>query len=161
MKLSRKGWNNIIIIGVLLFVAIIQLQSLPKERMAGHEPQAANTAGLVRLLPPDAQVTRLALPNVAFTQSAGQWQSEPVIAGDPSAIVANWQDVAGTKIDSETFAQLNDKLASPRSVEVWLENHEEPYRLTVYQLPQFWLLQNWQGEWLAITVEASYLFPEI
>lgn len=161
MKLSRKGWNNIIIIGVLLFLAMIQLPELIQQRMMQATPAEQASAGLVRLLPADGSIEKLVLPNIIFSRHQQDWLSEPVIAGDPSAIVANWQDVAGTKIDSETLAQLNDKLASPRSVEVWLDNHEEPYRLTVYQLPQFWLLQNWQGEWLAITVEASYLFPEI
>ncbi|WP_249199152.1 hypothetical protein [Photobacterium sp. GJ3] len=106
-------------------------------------------------------MTRLALPNVAFTQSAGQWQAEPVMNGDPAVLVSHWAELAGTQVDSGTFNQLSEQLTAPRSVEVWLADHEEPYRLTVYQLPQFWLLQNWQGDWLAVTVAPDYLFPSL
>ncbi|KDM90666.1 hypothetical protein [Photobacterium galatheae] len=160
MKLTRRGWNNFIIIGVLFFVAIIQLPELLKQRLLPETSSTTqSTAGLVRLLPPEARIAKLVLPDVIFSQQAGNWQSEPAINGDPTVIVSHWSGIAGTKVDADTFARLNDKLTTPRSVEVWLVDQAEPYRLTVYQLPQFWLLQNWAGEWLAITVEPGYLFP--
>ncbi|WP_330961388.1 hypothetical protein [Photobacterium sp. 53610] len=160
MKLTRRGWNNLVIIGVLLFVAIIQLPELLRQRMI-PEPSVTtqDTAGLVRLLPSESRIEKLVLPDVIFSQQAGVWQSEPAISDDPAVIVSHWSGIAGTKVDADTYARLSDKLTVPRSVEVWLTDQAEPYRLTVYQLPQFWLLQNWAGEWLAITVEPGYLFP--
>jgi hypothetical protein len=58
----------------------------------------------------------------------------------------------------ETHLQMG--LVDVLSVEVWFEKEEEPQRITVYQAPNFWMMQNWQGEWIAVSAEKSYLFKQ-
>ncbi|WP_198160135.1 hypothetical protein [Photobacterium sp. J15] len=158
IKLSRRGWNNVIIIAVILFIAVVQFPELIRQRQAPVE-QAESDTSLQSLLPEPAQITKLYLPHHTFTLQESLWVAEPAINVSPKVVVDNWQSISGTVVGDEMMAQLKSQLGTPRTVEIWLQSLEEPVRVTVYQLPQFWLLQSWQGAWLAISVEESYLFP--
>ncbi|MGF1713506.1 hypothetical protein [Photobacterium chitinilyticum] len=160
IKLSRRGWNNVIIIAVVLFIAVIQFPDLIRERFATDDIHSSSNVQF--LLPEQAVVSRLVLPQHVFTPQdlqGGSWTAEPQIEGAPQTFVEHWQSLAGTIVDDGMISQLKPQLSSPRTVEVWLQSADEPVRVTVYQLPQFWLLRSWQGTWLAISVDESYLFP--
>ncbi|WP_245823664.1 hypothetical protein [Photobacterium proteolyticum] len=157
IKLSRRGWNNVIIISVVLFIAAIQFPELIRARF---EPEATQASPEVQaLLPEQAVISRLVLHQHVFTAEDGRWTAKPLVEGAPQTIVEHWQSITGTLVDDGTMAQLKPQLNAPETVEVWLHSADEPVRVTVYQLPQFWLLKNWQGNWLAISVDESYLFP--
>jgi len=157
MKLSRRGWNNVIIVAVVIFIAMIQLPDLIKARLA---PSSSSSPSVLQsLLPESAIISRLVLPDHVLTPQDGEWTSEPEVSTSPQKIVEHWQTISGTFVDDEMMAKLKPQLNDPRTVEVWLQSAEEPVRVTVYQQPQFWLLSSWQGVWLAISVEESYLFP--
>ncbi len=160
IKLSRRGWNNVIIIAVVLFIAVIQFPDLIRARFATDDTLSSSDVQF--LLPEQAVVSRLILPQHVFTPQDpqdGSWIAEPQIEGAPQTFVEHWQSLAGTIVDDDMISQLKPQLSSPRTVEVWLQSADEPVRVTVYQLPQFWLLRSWQGTWLAISVDESYLFP--
>lgn len=161
MKLSRRGWNNVIIAAVVGFIAMVQLPELIKERFSNASSSSSTTpsAALRRLLPEQAVITQLVLPDYQLMLQGGQWAAEPSMQSDLPAVVNRWQAIAGTAVDNETITQLKPQLAAPRTVEIWLTMTEEPVRVTVYYLPQFWLLQGWEGRWLAISVDETYLFP--
>ena len=156
-KLSRRGWNNVIIVAVVLFIAVIQIPELIKARH-GPAPSPASP-GMQALLPEQAVISRLVLPRHELELQGGEWIATPGMAADPQAIVKHWQSISGTAVDEPMMVKLKPQLGGPRTVEVWLESAQEPVRVTVYQLPQFWLLRSWQGTWLAVSVEESYLFP--
>lgn len=159
MRLSRRGWNNVIIIGVVCFIAVIRLPELLQQRFATNQPEPMVASGLTRLLPEDTPMTRLSLPQVALRQSELGWLAEPPVSLPAATLAAHWQRLEGTPVNRDMMAQLQPTLQAPRTAEIWLASHEEPVRVTIYQLPQFWLLQNWQGEWLAVSVDEAYLFP--
>ncbi|GAB3529115.1 hypothetical protein [Photobacterium alginatilyticum] len=157
IKLSRRGWNNVIIISVVLFIAAIQFPELIRARL---EPEATQASPEVQaLLPEQAVISQLVLPQHVFTTQDGRWIVDPHIVQQPETVIEHWQSITGTLVDDDTMAQLKPQLNAPETVEVWLHSADEPVRVTVYQLPQFWLLKNWQGNWLAISVDESYLFP--
>lgn len=163
MKLSRRGWNNVIIVVVVGFIAIVQLPELIKERLSGVSSSSTTSSSspdLQRLLPEQAVISRLVLPQYQIILQDGQWGATPPMQSNVLAVVQRWQRIAGTAVDKDTMAQLKPQLTTPRTVEIWLAMAEEPIRVTVYQLPQFWLLQGWQGRWLAISVDDAYLFPD-
>ncbi len=59
----------------------------------------------------------------------------------------------------QTYTDLASQLTTPHTIEVWYQaSAEEPQRITYYQLPEFWLLKNWNDQWLAVSIEESYLF---
>ncbi|MGF1680918.1 hypothetical protein [Photobacterium minamisatsumaniensis] len=161
MRLSRRGWNNVIIIGVVCFIAIIQLPELLKARISGSEPSVDTVydANLTRLLPIDVEVVKLQLPTVTLERQLSGWVAEPAIGVDIPELVSHWRTLAGTPVTAEMMEQLAPQLILPLKIDVWLEQQSEPAQVTIYQLPKFWLLQNWQGEWLAVSVDKAYLFP--
>ncbi|MFC1502930.1 hypothetical protein ACFL53_01060 [Pseudomonadota bacterium] len=163
MKLSRRGWNNVIIVAVIGFIAMVKLPELIKERLSSASSSSTTSSpspALQRLLPEQAVITQLVLPHYQLMLQGGQWVAEPSMQSNLPAVVNRWQTIAGTAVDKETMTQLKPQLTAPRTVEIWLMMTEEPVRVTVYQLPQFWLLQGWQGRWLAISVDDTYLFPD-
>ncbi len=75
-----------------------------------------------------------------------------------SQLIERWFTLEGTLLNDDSVKALKEKLPAPSSVEVWLEDQEEPQRITIYQAPSFWMMQNWQGEWIAVSAEEGYLF---
>ncbi|WP_318514052.1 hypothetical protein [Photobacterium leiognathi] len=165
MRLTRRGWNNIIIIGVLCFIAIIKLPDLLRERFAPKEvvtqvvtEQASQIPNTVFVLSPDFFIQRVVFPHFTLKQSNGQWQSSSNLSISASELVQRWQHLQGTVVDEATISKLSLQLPPPQTVEVWGKQQAEPIRLTVYALPKFWLFNNGQ-HWVAVSVAADYLFP--
>ncbi|MGF1874215.1 hypothetical protein L4D77_02645 [Photobacterium frigidiphilum] len=162
MRLSRRGWNNVIIVAVVIFIAMIQLPDLIKARLASSDeasPAEVASPILHSLLPAKATISQLVLPHHQIMKKEGIWVSVPSINTEPQVWVDHWQSIAGTPVNDDMMVKLKSQLTSPRTVEIWLQAAEEPIRVTVYQQPQFWLLKSWQGSWIAISVEEAYLFP--
>ncbi|WP_051415982.1 hypothetical protein [Salinivibrio socompensis] len=67
--------------------------------------------------------------------------------------------MTGTHVDEATLQSLRPQLATPRTLELTRSPDQEPIRITYYQQPQYWLMQNEQGQWLAVSVDRRYLFP--
>nr|WP_086937819.1 hypothetical protein [Thaumasiovibrio occultus] len=156
MKLSRRGWNNVLMIGSLLCIAAVQLPELIKQRL-GVEAQSVTT----ELLPFAATIERIAMPEMVLSQQQGEWQTDRPIPIDASVLAARWGELSGTLVSGEVIEQLRPQMISPLTVEVSIAEREEPYRITAYSLPSFWLMQNWQSQWIAITVDGHYLFPNL
>ncbi|MGR5128431.1 hypothetical protein [Photobacterium swingsii] len=155
MKLSRRGWNNVIIFAVIIFIAVIQLPTLIKQKYGTASPPVT----LSTLLPAHAVIDQLILPEQHYIRQGDDWH---ITGGEQTAhvdVVSHWATLAGTPVDEAMMTKLQPQLTQPRTVEIWLQAYEEPVRVTVYQLPQFWLLKNWQAQWLAVSVEPTYLFP--
>ncbi|MGR5140707.1 hypothetical protein ACQKPX_03415 [Photobacterium sp. DNB23_23_1] len=160
MRLSRRGWNNVMIIAVICFIAVVQLPELVKQRF-GQEGLAREGSGMAMLLPFESTIEQLHLPQTSLQREGGEWVARPRVALPAAQLISHWQALTGTAISNEVVGKLKSTLPPPSSVEIWLAGQEEPVRVTVYQQPQYWLLQNWQGEWLAVSVEAAYLFPPV
>ena len=162
MRLSRRGWNNVIIIAVICFIAVVQLPELVKQRFSGEEEvQVQAQAGMTALLPAQSAIKQLHLPLTSLNLEDNSWRAQPRVTLPADQLVDHWQFLAGTAVSDEMVGKLKPTLPPPSSVEIWLANEEEPIRVTVYQQPQFWLMNNWQGEWLAVSVEEAYLFPPV
>ena len=160
MRLSRRGWNNVIIIAVICFIAVVQLPEIVKQRF-GNESLPPAVSDMATLLPAESMIEQLHLPQTSLNRQDTGWLASPEVALPAEQLVGHWQALSGTAVSNEMVDKLKPTLPPPNSVEVWLVGQEEPVRVTVYQQPQFWLLQNWQGEWLAVSVEEAYLFPPV
>lgn len=150
----RRRWNNILILSVVAFMAVLNLPSVIKTYLV-EEP----ISRYPYLLDPNSDVQALHFNQWSLEQNQGRWRSSLPTEVAPKVLVERWRDLVGTNVDSETYNGLKPLLNNPKTVEVWYEDQEEPQRITYYQAPQFWLLKNWQGEWIAISVEKDFLFP--
>ena len=157
MRYRGRKWNNILMLCVVAFIGVLNLPAIIKTYLIEPEESA-----YPYLLSPSLDLQSMHFPSFSIEQSNNQWQISPSSIRLPigaNELISRWKSVVGTEIDEETYQTLGDKLGQPQTVEVWYQDQEEPHRITYYQLPDFWLLKNWQGKWIAISVAEEYLSP--
>jgi hypothetical protein len=153
MKLSRRGWNNLLIFALILFMVVLNLPNVLKSRLQEQQ------SGYPYLLNPDAQVEQLHFAQWSLERQGETWSINQVSPVAADELAARWIDLVGTEVDDDTFSQLRSSLPSASTIEVWYREQEEPQRVTYYRMSKFWLLKNWQDKWIAVSVEDDYLFP--
>lgn len=165
MRYRGRRWNNILMLSVIAFIGVLNLPTIIKTYLLEPEAEVTSESGFPYLLNPSDQITAMHFSQWSIVLKDGEWQyqsqGQPLELTEPSAqtLSQRWQQLVGTEVDNETYQSLSASLTSPQTIEVWYQNQEEPQRITYYQLPDFWLLKNWQGKWLAVSVEAEYLVP--
>ena len=152
---QRRRWNNRLILGVLVFMVLLNLPTLIKTYLL----EAPTESEYPYLLAPQKQLKAIYTSHWSLTHEEKDWVLSVPSPVKAQELAVRWQSLTGTQVPDENYQSLKSRLTSPSSIEVWYEDQEEPDRITFYQLPQFWLLQNWQGDWIAVTVDKSYLFP--
>lgn len=165
MRYRGRRWNNILMLSVIAFIGVLNLPTIIKTYLLEPEPEVVAESGFPYLLNPSDQLTAMHFSkwSLVLTGEGWEYQSQGNVQkwSQPSAqeLSQRWQQLVGTEVDAQTYQSLSASLTSPQTIEVWYQNQEEPQRITYYQLPDFWLLNNWQGKWLAVSVETEYLLP--
>ncbi len=154
MRLSRRGWNNVLMVGVILFMIILNLPTIIKENFLSQDETQYPA-----LFEPGYTVQKMHFARWSLTHNEQGWQSDRTLSVSPLEAMQHWKSLNGTPVDENTFKQLKPQLTTPSTLEVWYVDKEEPQRITFYQMPRFWLMQNWQQQWIAVSVEREYLFP--
>ncbi|NAW92315.1 MULTISPECIES: hypothetical protein [unclassified Vibrio] len=154
MRINRRRWNNILILAVIAFIAILNLPTVIKTYLI--EPPASPYSYVIN---PNAQLQALHFTDWSLELNQNRWRSSKAISVAPEILAQRWQSLVGTEVDDATYESLASLLRNPQTVEVWYQDREEPQRITYYQTPQFWLLKNWQEKWVALSVEEAFLFP--
>ena len=152
----RRRWNNILIIGVIAFIALLNLPSVIKTYLIDDSESSIPST---LLLNPNASLKAIYFSDWSLEKVNGQWLASRKISIEAEELVSRWSALVGTPVDETTFEELAPKLGVPNTVEVWYEEMEEPQRITIYQLPTFFLFKSWQGKWLAISVSEEHLYP--
>jgi len=158
MRYKGRKWNNILILSVIVFIGVLNLPTLIKTYLIPLEQKQEATSQV--LLHPHFTIASIYSSEWALEKKKGQWVLSPPLSLSGHQLLNHWQNIVGTVIDSETYLRLSRHLPVPQTVEVWYREQEEPQRITFYQMPSFWLFKNWQGQWIAVTVETNYLFPQ-
>lgn len=153
-------------LSVIAFIGVLNLPTLIKAYLIEPEPEQQVSSPYPYLLNPRAELQALYFAKWSLVLEGDQWGyqlkgSAPEQNISAQERVQRWQQLVGTKVDSQTYTDLASQLSTPRTIEVWYQDQEEPQRVTYYQLPEFWLLKNWNGQWLAVSIEESYLFPNL
>ncbi|MFN3018085.1 hypothetical protein ACK1CN_19220 [Vibrio coralliilyticus] len=154
----RRRWNNIMILGIIAFIAILNLPTIIKTYLIDDEP-VAEASPYPYLLNPSAELKALHFSDWSLEHLNGEWSLTKQSSLSPQELVERWSGLVGTEVDQDTFDGLKPQLTSPQTIEVWYRDQEEPQRITFYQTPQFWLLKNWQDQWIAVSVAPEYLLP--
>ena len=166
MRYRGRRWNNILMLSVIAFIGVLNLPTLIKTYLIEPEPELQANSPYPYLLNPTAELQALHFTKWSVVQENGYWvyqMKESVSEQSVSAqeLSQRWQQLVGTEVDSQTYTDLTPQLNTPHTIEVWYQDQEEPQRITYYQLPEFWLLKNWNDQWLAVSIEESYLFPSL
>lgn len=155
--LSQKGWNSLLMIAAAAGIMLFQIpEYIKQQRMENSGQQQIQLS----LFSPQAKLKKLITPYFILTDGGqGEWYSDIALEVGSNQLIQRWQRIAGTPVSKSMFKELEAKLSVPHTLEVWQENKEEPLRLTYYEMPDYWLMQNWQGDWFAVSVAFDYLFP--
>lgn len=164
MRYRGRRWNNILMLSVIAFIGVLNLPTLIKTYLIEPEPEVKVSGSYPSLLNPAAELQALHFANWSVVLEDDHWAyqfKDTVLPQTTSAqeLSQRWQELVGTEVDSQTYTDLSPQLNTPHTIEVWYQDQEEPQRITYYQLPQFWLLKNWNDQWLAVSIEESYVFP--
>ncbi|GLT20413.1 hypothetical protein GCM10007938_41970 [Vibrio zhanjiangensis] len=154
----RRRWNNIMILGIIAFIVILNLPTVIKTYLIKDNLVAAS-GDYPYLLDPTSELRALYFSDWSLENQNGQWSMAKPGSVSASELAQRWSGLVGTAVDGQTFDSLKSQLGSPSTIEVWYHDQEEPQRITFYQTPQFWLLKNWQEQWIAISVAPEYLLP--
>ncbi|MBJ2145524.1 hypothetical protein JC606_03915 [Vibrio sp. IB15] len=166
MRYRGRRWNNILMLSVIAFIGVLNLPTLIKAYLIEPEPEQQVSSPYPYLLNPGAELQALHFAKWSLVLEDGQWGyqlkgSAPAQSISAQERAQRWQQLVGTEVDSQTYTSLASQLNTPHTIEVWYQDQEEPQRITYYQLPEFWLLKNWNDQWLAVSIEESYLFPSL
>lgn len=148
-KTSRRKYNNILMIAVLVFIGVLQAPQLIKTYLLEPEPPVEAVIGVQALFEGKNAIQKMHFADYDVASDTSDQNTQ---------FIERWFSLEGTVLNEESVKVLKTKLPAPSSVEVWFENQEEPQRITIYQAPNFWMMQNWQGEWIAVSAEEGYLF---
>ncbi|MEZ9231562.1 hypothetical protein AB4259_10830 [Vibrio amylolyticus] len=150
----RKRWNNLLMLAIVAFIGVLYLPTMIKTYLI-EPPQSPYPY----LLNPSKDLQSLHFNRWSLEKNQGRWRINKPSNISPEELADRWSQLIGTEVDDDTRQTLAPSLQNPQSIEVWYVDQEEPQRITFYQTPQFWLLNNWQGKWIALSVEPGYLLP--
>ncbi|EGQ8282748.1 hypothetical protein BBL81_19035 [Vibrio parahaemolyticus] len=151
----RRRWNNILILGIIAFIVILNAPMWIKTYLLSE-----NIDPYPHLLRTDHSVSAIYANSLELEFRDGRWHANADVPLPLSELIARWQSLEGTELNSQQYEQLKPSLSSPESIEVWYQGLEEPQRITFYRLDDFWLFKNWQDKWIAISVDSNYIMPK-
>lgn len=88
----RRRWNNILILSVIAFIAVINLPTVIKSYLL---PDPASQ--FPSLLRTDATLQALYFPAFSLEKSREEWQSEPELSVDGQELVQRWHALTGDR----------------------------------------------------------------
>ncbi|GDY27267.1 hypothetical protein AHAT_31570 [Agarivorans sp. Toyoura001] len=148
MKMSRRGWNNIIIFAVASMILIFKYVELNNQQSESEQQLAG------QLLPQGATILRIELPELVIERVGTQWRSEPPTERS-IAVIDAW-----LHITLEPWQNALGGAASSQGVHIYLANSAAPIELTLFELGQQRWLTNWQGQLLSLDEDSYHaLFP--
>ncbi|MFM2486985.1 hypothetical protein [Celerinatantimonas yamalensis] len=158
MRLGRQGWNNVVIFVVLAMMLLFRLTSDHLNRNddtsivnkdSTKSSSAALPSGHRRILPPNAVVLEIDLPQRVIQRVGTGWRSQPD-AGRPVITVDAWLHITLPEWTKAIGAGV-----SGQSIQVYLVNRSSPLQLTLFKKGDSYFITNWQGQLLKLD-QVSY-----
>jgi hypothetical protein len=160
IKLSKTGWNNVIIFAVMGFILLINVVNKKVYSPEG-ESLDNNASQALAIIDPQQVILALTIENVVLVERIGRtWRANPAnISGQAlEQMMMSWQQSTG-----EVMAQAPE-IDRQFSLDVKLDiaGLAEPLQLNVYATEQQLLVFNpQQQQWLALPIEIyGQLFPQ-
>ncbi len=160
IKLSKSGWNNVIIFAVMGFILLINVVNKKVYSPEGENlEESANQA--LAIIGQNQVILALTVQNVVLVERiARTWRARPAsISGQAlEQMMMSWQQSSG-----ELMAQAPE-IDRQFSLDVQLDiaGVAEPLQLNVYATEQQLLVFNQSSQqWLALPIEIyGQLFPQ-
>lgn len=153
MRLSRRGWNNVLIFLVLAMILVFRLSD---DRLSGAGDDKAKASsdsvvvdGQLALLPPNSIILEIDLPSRVIQRVGTTWRSQPS-AARPVVTVDAWQHMRLKPWTKPIGAGVKGQ-----SIQVFIAQSDTPLRLTLFKKGEHYFLTNWQGKLLQLD-QADY-----
>ncbi|SIR14518.1 hypothetical protein SAMN05880558_10971 [Aeromonas sp. RU39B] len=139
-RLSRRGWNNVIIVGVLLAITLLH-------RM--EQMQEVNSAQRARtLLPADAVVLTWQGPSWQIERIGQSWRSVPDLGLDGAALDGRLHQWSQWLLPPTTALR-----GVPIVLKVWVAGQAEPIEIGLYQDNGHYAALLPPDRWLTLSAE--------
>ena len=127
MKLSRVGWNNVIIFSVMAFILIINITN----NKIFSESESSSTEEQATLFASHDTILSLAFPQNVIVERVGKnWRVTPAVLNEQALeqMIRSWKNSEGDSVP--TPPTLDEKMALVVKVE--LAESLEPYILNLF-----------------------------
>ena len=156
MKLSRTGWNNVIIFSVMAFILIINITN---KKLFFNDKTSPKTSQSY-ILGEHATILTLSInPNIIIKRIGKAWRIEPSIMSEQALeqMMRSWHQSTGNFI--KNYPELDQQMALVVSIE--LAAKTEKQLLNLYVTGSELLIHNQTtGLWLSFPMEIfSQLIP--
>lgn len=156
MKLTRKGWNNVLIFAVLAMIFIFNFshkQTLNNERIDNAK---------LTLLPKQAMVLTFQGPDYVIERIGHSWRSRPDIGLAPEQLELMMNAWSHHELSKLLLPEGQLPVSQySQQYQIWLAGVTEPVTLTLYQLDSGLVINNWQGQLLRLEEEQLHkLLPK-
>jgi len=147
MQLSKKGWNNVLIFGILLSIVIFKFSS-PLGRNIG--------VSTTTVIAPDLTILEIQTPDYTITRMGREWQREPSLGLSNEKlqqIVNSWQTIP--------LASLTEQQLPPASFSLsfYVAEQQKPIIVQLHQQQNdHYILQVNEDLYLSLPAEKLTLF---
>lgn len=129
MRLSRKGWNNVLIFGVLIIIFIFNFS---------HKLRLSSDLQQRTVIRNDLTIVEIKTPDFKIIRSGRTWKSEPDLGLSKQQLVSlvdNWQN-----LELETRPAIKtDNSVYP--IAIYISKQEQPISVLLLQHGDDYLLQ--------------------
>lgn len=137
MKLSRTGWNNVIIFSVMAFILVINMTN---QKLFLHESKSSQTSQ-PNILGEHATILALSItPNILIKRVGKKWLSTPTVMNDQALdqMMRSWHQSTGNIVKNPPNLDKQMALA----VIIDLAEKEQPQQLNLYVIESELLIHN-------------------
>lgn len=146
MRLSKKGWNNVLIFGVLIIVFLFNFSHKLLLKPKVHQRTVISR---------ELMVLEIKTPDFSIKRSGRSWVSEPNLGLSEhqlALLVQNWQT-----LPLQTQAAI-DQPQNAFNIQIYTANEEQPIVAQLIQQGDNYLLQTDQDMSLFLSSEQLPLF---
>lgn len=138
MRLSKKGWNNVLIFSMFTIIFLFNFgHQLPLSSKTEQRSIISDQATIVEIKTPDLRVTRV----------GRSWKSEPQLGLSElqlSSLVKNWQTL---KLETSPAFEITN---SQYIMQVYIAEQVQPITVALLQQGENYLLQSDANESLLL-----------
>ena len=130
MRLSPKGWNNILIFSALLIIFILNF---------GHKLNLSPKVRQRSIIAKNLTILEIKTPDYKIERIGRSWKSEPHIGLSTlqlTQLVANWQNL---KLKTQPPV---DNSVTPYLIRIYIASQEAPVIVKLFQYGDHYLLQT-------------------
>jgi hypothetical protein len=147
MRLSKKGWNNVLIFGVLLVIFIFNFS---------QDLRLSSPVNTQSVISPDVTILEIQTPDYVISRNGRQWAQKPSVglsSENLQQLVNNWQSVplavlTEQKLVSSTFV-----------LRFFVAEQIQPIIVQLHQLQnEQYILQVNEHTFLSLPIEKLTLF---